>query len=243
MANYLTTDAGTKPQSYLQPGARFPLPRNGDLEAVYLPSPERDLGERIKDTFIRGRETVADGKEVAQIGKTLAWGAAAVVGITALAAGGWVVACGGSLAFGVMTAVAGGAGLSGGIKLLSAAASFLGVGKTVRGVGIMRQRAGNNAMARCLTANTDYYYYKTNHSPESENINALRHAISNRGEFFYPVGAQPQVESELMKIKLDLDQNRNQTVGIYIGGGLRAFYDMATNPVGEIRDLIRAAGR
>ena len=241
MANYLTTNAGNLPQSNLQQGARLPLPKNEDMEAAYLPSPEQNLGERIKETFIRGREAVTEGEKIARIGKTLAWGAAAVVGVVALTAGGLVIMSGGLLVGGLATALAGGASMYGLTRLLPTAVGFLGIGKSVRGVGIMRQRAGNNAMARCLTCNSDYEYYRTNRSAESENINALRHAISNRGEFFYPVPAQPQVESEIMKINTGLDQNKAETIGVYIGGGLGAFRDLLTNPFREARDLIRAA--
>ncbi len=195
----------------------------------------------ITETFRRGRETVAEGEKTASIGKMLAWGAVATVGIAGLAAGGAVILGGGLLAGGIFTAMAAGISAVGGKNLYTSLAAGLGIGKTVRGVGIMRQRAGNNAMARMLGANTDLHYYDTNHSRESENINALRHAISNRGEFFYPVTAMPGVEAEVMKTNLDLDQNRYQKFGTYLGGALSVFRDIATNPAGEMKQLILAA--
>lgn len=242
MANSPELDPNARLRNSLSLPARLPSAVDNQPEPAHIPSANQaELFDKIQKTFHRAKDVVAEGESTASWGKTIMWGAFAVGALTAVAAGGLVIAAGGAVSLGVMTILGGGLTAAGAARLLSTTVGMFGVGKTVRGIGISRQRAGNNAMARCLTANTDLAYYDTNHSTEAENLNALRQAISNRGEFFYPVPAAPHVETEIMKINAGLDQSRYEKIGSYIGMGLAVTRDIVTKPIDEVRQLIQAA--
>ena len=222
--------------------AHLPVPRSQDPENRPIQSTE-ELSDLITKTFCKGRDLVKEGQKTASVGKTLMWCAAAGLALSAIAAGAVVVGTTGVLAAGVLTLAAAGASIYGGKRLLGLTVATFAAGKTIRGVGIFKQRTGNNAMARCITANTDLTYYNTNHSVESENINAMRHGLSNRGEFFYPVSAQSGVEAEIMKINISMEQTRAQSIGTYIGGAMGVIKELVTNPIGQAKELIEAAKR